>query len=238
MKANAVEINNHFFYFLNLQLLTLNPQATTLIAIVILFLLILSFIVSGSQIAFFTLNYKDVNILKTKQDASWKRIVSLLEEPRLLFGSLLIANILVNIAIIILSNFLIDELVLLKQNFWLFELLVKVIIVSFLLLLFGEIMPKLWASQNNLQFAYYTSGIVEIIHLLFRKISNWMIRQSDILESLFGTRRTSLMNMNELDHSIDVATNNDASEEEKNILKGIIKFGNIAVKQVIRQGWM
>jgi gliding motility-associated protein GldE len=234
MKANAVEINNQLFYFLNLQLLTLNPQATTLIAIVILFLLILSFIVSGSQIAFFTLNYKDVNILKTKQDASWKRIVSLLEEPRLLFGSLLIANILVNIAIIILSNFLIDELVLLKQNFWLFELLVKVIIVSFLLLLFGEVMPKLWASQNNLQFAYYTSGIVEIIHLLFRRISNWMIRQSDMLESLFGTRKTSLMNLHELDHSIDVATNHDASEEEKNILKGIIKFGNITVKQVMK----
>jgi len=219
---------------LNIPLLAINPQATSILAIIILFLLIVSFIVSGSQVAFFSLTYKDVNNLKTKQDASWKRIVTLLEEPKLLLGSLLIANILVNIAIIILANFLIDQMVLLKQSFLFFELLVKVLIVSFVILLFGEVMPKVWASQNNLQFAYYTSGIVEIIHLLFRKISGWMGSQSDIFERLFGSKKTYGLNLEELDHSIDVATNNDASEEEKNILKGIIKFGNITVKQVMK----
>lgn len=203
-------------------------------AVLILFLLIVSFIVSGSQIAFFSLSYKDVNILKTKQDASWKRIVALLEEPKLLLGSLLIANIIVNIAIIILSNFLIDQLVLLKQNFWLFELLVKLLIVSFLILLFGEVMPKVWASQNNLQFAYYTSGIVEIIHLLFKKASGWMVSQSEIIEKLFRSKKKPGLDFAELDQSIDIATDNDASEEEKNILKGIIKFGNITVKQVMK----
>jgi len=214
--------------------LAINPQATSILAIVILFLLLISFIVSGSQIAFFSLSYKDVNILKTKQDTSWKRIVTLLEEPKLLLGSLLIANVIVNIAIIILANFLIDQLVLLKQNFWLFELIVKMLIVSFLILLFGEVMPKVWASQNNLQFAYYTSGIVEIIHLLFKKASGWMATQSEIFEKIFGNKKNSGLNLEELDQSIDIATDNDASEEEKNILKGIIKFGNIIVKQVMK----
>jgi putative hemolysin len=228
-------LTNIFFAdYLNLILLYINPQATSILAIIILFLLIISFIVSGSQIAFFSLTYKDINILKTKQDASWKRIVTLLEEPKILTGSLLIANILVNIAIIILSNFLIDQLVLLKQNFWFFELVVKVIIVSFMLLLFGEVMPKVWASQNNLQFAYYTSGIVEIIHLLFKRISGWMASQSDVLERIFGSRKSSVYNLEELDHAIDLTTDNDASEEEKNILKGIIKFGNITVKQTMK----
>jgi len=160
--------------------------------------------------------------------------VTLLEEPKLLLGSLLIANILVNIAIIILSNFLIDQLVLLKQNFWFFELVVKVLIVSFMILLFGEVMPKVWASQNNLQFAYYTSGIVEIIHLLFKKVSGWMASQSEAIERLFGSKKSSRLNLEELDHSIDIATNNDATEEEKNILKGIVKFGNITVKQIMK----
>ena len=227
--ANIFFVDRLKPFFLNI-----NPQATSILAIVILFLLIVSFIVSGSQIAFFSLSSKDVNVLKTKQDLSWKRIVSLLEDPKLLLGSLVIANILVNIAIIILSNFLIDRLVLLKQNFWFFELLIKVVMVSFMILLFGEVMPKIWASQNNLQFAFYTSGMVEVIHLLFKKASSWMISQSDIIERIFGSKKARLYSLQELDHAIDYTANSDASEEEKNILKGILKFGNITVKQIMR----
>jgi putative hemolysin len=213
--------------------LLINPQATTILAIVILFLLIISFIVSGSQVALFSLTYKDVNNLKTKQDSSWKRIVTLLEEPKALMASLMIANIIINISIIILSNFLIDQLVLLKQNFWLFEFLIKVILVTFVIVLFGEVMPKVWANQNSLQFAYYTSGIVELIYLLFSRISVWAVRRSDRLERFFGSTK-SAFNLEKLDYEIDRSTDNQASEKEKNILKGIIKFGTISVKQIMR----
>ena len=158
----------------------------------ILFLLVMSFIVSGSRIAFFSLTDKDINILKTKQDTSWKRIVNLLEEPRNLLAALVIANSLINIAIIILSNFLIDQMVPLKQNLWFFEFVIKVVTVSFVLILFGEVMPKVWASQNNLQFAYYTSGIVEIILLLFRRVGSWLVYQSDKLERSFRQARNPL----------------------------------------------
>jgi putative hemolysin len=211
-------------------LLVINPQATTILAIVILFLLILSFVLAGSEVAFFSLTYKDINILKTKQDASWKRIVSLLEDPRSLLASMLIANSIINIAIIILSNFLIDEMVLLKQNFWFFELIIKVFLVGFVLMLFGEIMPKIWATQNNLQFAYYTSGIIELIHLLFRRISSWAVSQSDGLEKFFGRKKKG----EQLRYQIDQSVKNEASEEEKNILNGIAKFGSITVRQVMR----
>ena len=214
-------------------LLIINPQATTILAIIILFLLILSFVLAGSEVAFFSLTYKDINILKTKQDASWKRIVTLLEEPRALLASLLIANSIINIAIIILSNFLIDEMVLLKQNFWLFEFLIKVVLVGFVMILFGEVMPKIWATQNNLQFAYYTSGIIELVHLLFRRVSTWAVHQSERLERSFGSRK-SAFSLEKLDYEIDRSTNNEASEEEKNILKGIVKFGSITVKQIMR----
>jgi putative hemolysin len=213
--------------------LLINPQATTILAIVILFLLIVSFIVSGSQVALFSLTYKDVNNLKTKQDSSWKRIVTLLEEPKALMASLMIANIIINISIIILSNFLIDQLVLLKQNFWLFEFMIKVILVTFVIVLFGEVMPKVWANQNSLQFAYYTSGIVELIYLLFRRVSFWAVRRSDRLERFFGSTK-SAFNLEKLDYEIDRSTDNQASEKEKNILKGIIKFGTISVKQIMR----
>jgi gliding motility-associated protein GldE len=194
----------------------------------------MSFIVSGSKIAFFSLTDKDINVLKTKQDSSWKRIVNLMEEPKSLLASLVIANSLINIGIIIVSNFLIDQVVPLKQDLWFFAFFIKVVTVSFVLILFGEVMPKVWATQNNLQFAYYTSGIIEIILLLFRRIGSWLVYQSDKLETLFGSKKSAAYSLEELDHAIDISTNNDATEEEKNILKGIIKFGNITVKQIMK----
>ena len=215
-------------------MLLINVQATTILVILILFLLIMSFIVSGSRIAFFSLKDKDVNILKTKQDSSWKRIVNLLETPRSLLASLVIANSLINIAIIIISNFLIDQLIPLQQNLWFFEFMIKVLTVSFVLILFGEVMPKVWASQNNLQFAYYTSGIVEIIFLLFKRVGGWLVFQSDKLERAFGSKKSAANSLEELDHAIDQSTSNEATVEEKNILRGIIKFGNITVKQIMK----
>ncbi len=211
-------------------LLFINVQATTILVILILFFLVMSFIVSGSRIAFFSLSDKEINILKTKQDSSWRRIVNLLEEPKALLASLLIANILLNIAIIILSNFLIDQVISFKQDYWFFEFMMKVIMVSFVLILFGEVMPKVWASQNTLQFAFYTSGVTEVIHLLFRRLGILLANQSEKLERLFGSQRSAANSLEELDHAID----NDTTEEEKNILKGIIKFGNITVKQIMK----
>jgi len=190
----------------------------------------MSFIVSGSRIAFFSLSEKEINILKTKQDSSWRRIVNLLEEPKTLLASLLIANILLNIAIIILSNFLIDQVISFVPGYWLLEFMMKVVMVSFVLILFGEVMPKVWASQNTLQFAFYTSGVTEIIHLLFRRLGILLAGQSEKLERLFGSQRSAANSLEELDHAID----NDTTEEEKNILKGIIKFGNITVKQIMK----
>ena len=214
-------------------LLLINPQATTILAIVILLLLILSFVLSGSEVAFFSLTFKDINILKTKQDLSWKRIVSLLEEPKTLLASMLIANSIINIAIIILANFLIDEMVLLKQNFWLFEFVVKVLLIGFVMILFGEVMPRIWATQNNLQFAYYTSGVIELIHLLFRRMGGWAIQRSEGLERAFGGSKSAL-SPQQLGRQIDQVTKNDASDEERNILKGLLEFGGISVKQAMR----
>jgi len=211
-------------------LLFINAQATTILVILILFFLVMSFIVSGSRIAFFSLSDKEINILKTKQDSSWRRIVNLLEEPKALLASLLIANILLNIGIIILSNFLIDQVISFVPGYWFLEFMMKVVMVSFVLILFGEVMPKVWASQNTLQFAFYTSGVTEVIHLLFRRLGILLASQSEKLERLFGSQRSAANSLEELDHAID----NDTTEEEKNILKGIIKFGNITVKQIMK----
>ena len=215
---------------LSFLLLAGNTQGITLLVVLIFFLLLVSFFVSGAEVAFFSLSYKDVNMLKTKQDAGWKRIVGLLEDPKILLGSLLIASTLINIAIIILSNFLIDEMLDLKAGIWL--ALIKIIIISFFLVLFGKVLPKVWATQNNLRFAYNASYIVEIIHYLFRRMSVWMTSLSDGVENFLGKKAGSY-SLEELDSAIDITASTDASEREKSILKGIVKFGNIPVKQVM-----
>ena len=203
-------------------------NSSTILGALILFLLILSFIVSGSEVALFSLTFKDINVLKTKQGNPWKRIVSLLEEPRVLQGSLMIANTVINIAIIILANFLIDQLMEVKNNLWGVQFVVKVVSVTFILLFFGEVMPKIWAAQNNFQFLYITSAVVEVIYYLFRRVSLWMTGFSDKIERVLGGGTSTSYNID------DLTSQSDATEEEKNIIKGIAKFGNITVKQIMQ----
>jgi gliding motility-associated protein GldE len=99
--------------------------------------------------------------------------------------------------------------------------------------LFGEVLPKVWATQNNLRFAYNASYIVEIIHYIFKRISTWLVGLSDGVEKFLGGRASSY-NYENLDRDIDSSTDSKTSPEEKNILKGIAKFGNITVRQIMR----
>lgn len=211
-----------------------NIQGTTVLMVILLLLLIFSFIMSGAEIAFFSLTYKDINSIKTKQQPTYKRIVTLLEQPKTLLASLLIANTFSNIAIIIISNILIDNLI----NFdiislgWV-EFLIKVAIVTFLLVLFSEVMPKVMATQNNIRFAKDVGWLIEIVAYIFKGLSNWMVKYSDIIEKKLSNKTQGNNSNEELYYAIDL-THTDSNENEKNILKGILKFGNTTVKQIMK----
>ncbi len=213
----------------------IEAQGTTIMVMVLFLLLFLSFVLSGSEVAFFSLTYKDVNLLKSKQQPGYKRIVDLLEEPKILLASLLIANSFINISIIIISNLLIDNMMdFEKFNAVWIEFVIKVIVVSFLLVLFGEVMPKVLATQNNIRFAKDFGGIVKSVSYLCRGLSRWLVKYSDVIEKKLANRVGGAYSLEELDHAIDLTTQNTASENEKNILKGIVKFGNITVKQIMK----
>ncbi len=214
--------------------LAVNPQGTTFLAITLIILLLLTFTISGAEVALFSLSKKDVNMLKTKQHVSAKRIVTLLEEPKEVYASLLIAGTLVNICIIVLSNFLISQFVSFSKLGAVVEVLAKVIAIAFTLVFVGKIFPKVWATQNNLRFAYGSSVIVEGLHLLLRRISKWVVKLADRIGKGAGADKTDAMSMQELDAAIDIKTDAEASQEEKNIMKGIVKFGNISVRQIMR----
>jgi putative hemolysin len=216
-------------------LLSINSQGLTLLVILFLALLFFSFVVSGAEVAFFSLKYKDLNMLKTKADPSARRVVSLLEDPKVLMGSLLSANTFFNLGVILISNVLINELLHLKHDLMWVEFILKALAIGALILLFCEILPKVWASQNNIFFAIFAAWWVDsIVYPLFRSIGQWMAGYSDSIEKRLTKYQTSSLKADELDYAIDLMSEDEATMEEKQILKGIQKFSNITVKQIMR----
>ncbi len=215
-------------------LLAANSQGTTVLVVILFILLLLTFTISGAEVALFSLNNKDVNMLKTRQQAAARRIINLLSAPKEVYASLLMAGTFLNISIIILSNFLIERYISFSHVGVVIEILVKVVIITFVLVFFGKILPKVWATQNNLRFAYGSSFIIDVIHHLLRRISHWIVSLADGFGKRMGAGQTAAMNIRELDQAIDIKTDEEASPEEKNIMKGIVKFGNISVKQIMR----
>lgn len=215
-------------------LLAINPQGTTFLTVALVIMLLLIFTISGAEVALFSLNNKDLNMLKTKQHSSAKRIVTLLEEPKEVYASLMIAGTFVNISIIVLANYLINQFISFDRTGAVVEILGKVAAITFVLVFFGKILPKVWATQNNLRFAYGSSFVIEALHLLLRRISKWIVSLADGIGKRAGANRSEAMSIQELDAAIDIKTDEEASPEEKSIMKGIVKFGNITVRQVMR----
>lgn len=222
---------------MQIPLLFANPQSTVLLIVLLLVLLLLSFITAGAEVALFSLHSKDVNMLKTKQHAAARRITTLLDERKAVYTSLLIAGTFFNISIIILTNFLLTPLLQLGTIFFIvpinLDLLVKIILIVFIIVLFAKILPKVWATQNNLRFAYGTSAVIEGVHLLLRRISLSVVDIADNISQHSGANEMLTKSMRELDEAIDI-NNEQTTDEEKSILKGIVKFGNISVKQIMR----
>lgn len=172
-------------------------------------------------------------MLKTRQQPSYKRIVKLLENPKPLLASMLITNSLVNIGIILISNTLMSDWVDNLHLNRLLEFIIKVILVTSLLVMFGEVLPKVWATHHKIWFASTASLAIEIFNKIFFQVSSSLVTLSDTIEKRFHSG-SSRMDDTQLDYAIDLLPDHEATTEEKQILKGIRKFGNTTVKQTMR----
>jgi gliding motility-associated protein GldE len=133
----------------------------------------------------------------------------------------------VNISIIIISNLVIDEMF--RFRFEWVEFIVKLVSVTFLLVLFGEIMPKVMATQNNIRFAKDVAPFIEIVFYMFKGTSTWMSKFSDVIEKKLAKKKPGSLSQEEMNDAIDLT-----DSKEKNILKGIVKFGDTSVKQIMK----
>jgi putative hemolysin len=220
--------------YLHFSLLAITPAASAVLIFIIVLLFIISFLLAGAEVAFFSLTYKDINMLKTKKQPSFRRIVNLLEQPKTLLASMLIANSFVNIGIILISNIVMDGwLEIVDLSFWI-KFLIKVLSVTFLLVLFAEVLPKVWANHHKIWFASTASMVIEIFNIIFFRFSKRMVGFSDGIERKLSVNRSSQLDNSQLDYAIDLLPEHEATNEEKQILKGIRKFGDTTVKQVMR----
>lgn len=213
--------------------LVITPAATTILIFTALILVIISFLVAGSEVAFFSLGYKDIIMLKTKRRPSYRRIVTLLETPKTLLASMLITNSFVKIGIILISNLLMQNWIDTLQMHFVIEFIIKVVVVTSLLVLFCEVLPKVWATHHNIWFASSASLIIEIFNSIFFRVSTRLVKLSDKIENKFHSGLSGMDNT-QLDYAIDLLPDHEATKEEKQILKGIRKFGNTTVKQTMR----
>ena len=221
--------------------------------LVLIFLLICSALVSGSEVAFFSLSPNDLHDIHQDKDPVSDKLIELKEKPRKLLATILISNNFINIAIVIISDFVIKKILTedvlrpLAVNLSSFlpgsvdslvsmiSFLITIVGVTFLLVLFGEVAPKIYASINNRKFALMMTGPMSIMSSVYSPLSNFMVNWTSKLERRFQARANSETSRQEIDKAIDLTVSQEQNaEEEADILKGIIKFGDLLVKQIMR----
>lgn len=210
-----------------------SPQNATILIIAILILLLMSAIIAGAETAYFSLSGKDVNYLKTKEKANARIASQLLEHPKMLLATILVANNFINIAIVISTNFLVTSLLSHDMN-RIVAFLIQVVSVTFLLVLFGEVLPKVYATQNNLRMALFSAPFVRALMGIFKPISRTLVNSTNFIESRLGPKSNKNISNEDFEHAIELTVGHTATREEVNIFKGILKFGNISAKQVMR----
>lgn len=212
-----------------------SPEHLPVLLVLFIIFLTISFILSGAQTSFFTLDKRDLDLLQTKTKPVYKRIVNLLEQPRLLFSALYTANIFFNIVLIIISNALLNIFIPFdKLGITWLEYLIRVIIITLVILLFCETLPKKYARQNNLRFARDFGIVVEGAYYLFKRIGSWMLFYSHAIEKKISKKPFTHYLPEELEAVMENNPGNTATDQEKNMLKGILKFTNISVRQIMR----
>lgn len=199
--------------------------------IILIALLFASGFISGAETAFFAITPAQFFHLKESEGKS-KLVYTLLEKPKRLLATLLITVNFVNIAIVVLSSLLIEEVFNFNERPWM-GFLVQVVAVTFVIVLFCEVMPKIYATQNALRSALRSVYVIFGLDKILKPLSTILVMSTSIVDKRYGQKGYDV-SVDELTHAIDITSDKSTPEEEKKILKGIAMFGNIDVKQIMK----
>lgn len=200
-------------------------------SIVILILLFCSAMISAAEVALFSLSQNDLNKLSQQNPDKSQLVSQLLQKPKKLLATLLLANNFVNIGIVIIFSFFSDSLFVGIVS-PLVKFVVEVILVTFLILLFGEVLPKVYASRNNIKFSIRMARPLWILDQLLSPLSLPMRAVTVYLHKKLGRQRANI-SVDQLSQALEMTSTDDTTSDEQKILEGIVSFGNTDTKQVM-----
>lgn len=200
--------------------------------VILMVLLIVSALVSGSEVAFFSLKSQDLDDLKGKSKPTFDSVVELLDHPKTLLATILISNNFVNVGIVILSSYITGTMFDFSSNPTL-GFVLEVVIITFLILLFGEVLPKVYATRSSVAFSSFMSRPMLIMRGVFRPVSLVLVRSTNFIEKRLN-KATENLSVDDLSQALELTNSEDTSQDEQKILEGIVKFGNTNVRQIMK----
>ena len=205
--------------------------------VILLILLFCSALISGAEVAFFGLSPTDLNEIEEEKTTKGKIVVGLLNKPKKLLATILVTNNAINIGIVLLFN-TIGDTIFSAINYQLFgyisvRFLLEVVIATFLILMFGEILPKIYAIRNRRRFSHFMAYPLKILDFVFTPLSLPMNSVSQLMYDKLGRQKSNL-SVDHLSQALELTSEGDTTKEEQKILEGIVSFGNTDTKQVMR----
>lgn len=208
-----------------------SPSISAIVSLILsLLLLLVSALISASEVAFFSLNPQMIKEIRESDNVKDKKIMRLLNYPQRLLATILIGNNFVNVAIILLMTYFTNS-VIDFGNAHLVGFVFQTVIITFLLLLFGEITPKVYATQFAKKVADFTVPLILALEKIFSPFVNFLVNSTSAVNSRLAKHGRSNISMEELSQALELTTNN--KDEDTDILEGIIKFGNIQVIDIM-----
>jgi len=213
--------------------LLISIEYSVIFGFILLFVLLLcSALISGAEVALFSLTQSDIEENLNEKHAAISIISKLLDRPKKLLATILVANNFINIGIVILfaylGNFIFQDI-----ESYILKFLLEVVVITFLILLFGEILPKIYASRNKVKFSVFMAYPLRVLDVLFSPLSLPMRGITLAIHNKLGKQKSNL-SVDQLSQALELTSEEDTTKEEQKILQGIVSFGNTDTKQVMR----
>jgi len=220
----------------DLILTVLNPMSGEVLSVLILMLvfIVMSALISGSEIAFFSITTKDkVELEEETDDKQSQRILLLLEKPKKLLATILIANNFINVAIVMFSTYVMNELLNPEAVSPTWRFIIQVVLVTFIILLLGEVSPKVYATRYKIKLAKFMSSALSVIQMMVGGLSKLLVASTLVIDRKIKKKRANI-SVDDLGYALDLTEDLSTNKEEEKILKGIVKFGQTDVKQIMK----
>jgi len=208
------------------------PSAAAVVAAVIAALLLLcSAFASGSEIAFFSLTRENLDEMAESKSAKDMRVIELLKDPEKLLATILIVNDFVNVGVVVLLNFFFMEVLHFAEGAEWLKFLLLTVLLTFLLLLFGEVMPKIYSKNNVVKFARFVSVPFSVLSRILSPFSKLLVRSTAFAQRIVS-KKQHLLSVDELEQALELTDTKEIGDQ-KNMLEGIIRFGDETVKNIM-----